>query len=76
MKAADIQDSEILALVERRRENGTPFTSFDIKDALADRFPSKVIQAKLAQMVNKGRLIGCACGCRGDFRVPDMEGRE
>ena len=66
MKAAFITDNAINALVS------TGVTSlFEIQDCLA-QFPRKVVLAKLRQMVNKGRLEGCACGCRGDFKVKDM----
>jgi hypothetical protein len=72
MKAADIKDAEIYELVEREAaERGLKWgSSFYIHDALGERFPYNVIRAKLYQMVNKGRLNGCSCGCRGDFTVP------
>lgn len=34
-------------------------------------FPYKVLLAKCRQMINKGRLKGCGCGCRGDFELPE-----
>ncbi len=63
MKAADISDEVIKTLVA----SGIP-SLYAIQEHLA--FPPKVVLAKIRQMVNKGRLIGCACGCRGDFEIP------
>ncbi len=62
--AKDIPDQVIYAQV--RAGN---VTLWAIQDALHSHHP-KVVHAKLKQMVNKGRLLGCACGCRGDFSVP------
>ena len=33
--------------------------------------PPKVVLAKLRSMVKRGLILGCACGCRGDFRFED-----
>jgi hypothetical protein len=65
-KASDIGDSLITAAI------GIGVTSLPhLQAEMADFYPPKVVQAKLAQMVNKGRLLGCACGCRGDFAIPE-----
>lgn len=37
--------------------------------------PTKVVRAKLASLVKRGLLIGCTCGCRGDFH-PTQKGIE
>ena len=66
MKASDITDERILeVMAETRLEWGVSLL-YDIQKALPE-FPPKVVLAKLRQMVNKKRLDGCACGCRGDF---------
>lgn len=31
--------------------------------------PPKLVLAKARQMIDKGTITGCACGCRGDFEV-------
>lgn len=66
MKAADITDTEIYVLVA-----GGVRSLFAIQDHFARTrgIPEKVTKAKLAQMVNKKRLDGCACGCNGDFAM-------
>lgn len=66
MKAADISDETILEIVGRSALK-LGATVSEICDGLP-QFPYKVVMAKLRQMVNKKRLAGCVCGCRGDFR--------
>lgn len=96
MKASDITDDQIYELVATATfegfegmkawhiaEVGTPscLMAWDAVKALP-QYPKKVVLAKLRQMVEKGRLRGCPCGCRGDFRFPweefgfGYEGRE
>jgi len=31
--------------------------------------PEKVVLAKLRKLLKRGLVAGCACGCRGDWRV-------
>lgn len=33
--------------------------------------PAKLVLAKMRQMIKKGLLDGCACGCRGDFTLTE-----
>jgi hypothetical protein len=72
MKASDIADERIYELVAAaRRSDGEPscLMLLGVRDALQE-FPEAVVYAKLRQMIAKGRLRGCPCGCRGDFRFP------
>lgn len=39
------------------------------ENAIPPNTPEKVILAKLRAMIKKGVIQGCACGCRGDFRI-------
>jgi hypothetical protein len=66
MKTSDITDARIYELVRAGGECGQQLAR--IEEALRE-FPSKVVRAKLGRMIEKGRLQGCACGCRGDFKV-------
>lgn len=71
MKATDIPDTAIYEVMEAY-QTASGFSStmaWDIGKALP-ALPPKVIQAKLRLMVAAGRLRGCPCGCRGDFRFP------
>jgi len=70
MKASDISDDAVYAVLAAS-ERGCAYI-WDIRRALI-QFPSKVVSAKCKQMVTSGRMRGCPCGCRGDFRFPWQE---
>lgn len=75
MKASDITDEPIVTAVrETRGRYGVPrwATKLDVQERLAP-VPPKVVLAKLASAIRRGVLLGCACGCRGDFEIPDDE---
>ena len=68
MKASDITDEQVLAVVDAAIARGRWCALVsDVCDALP-AFPYKVVLAKIRQMINKDRLDGCGCGCRGDLR--------
>lgn len=79
MKAADLDDVEVLVVVERvARETGRVNLGAN-REAVSDHFadtPEKVTLAKLRSLVKRGLLNGCACGCRGDFTVTDAGARK
>lgn len=31
--------------------------------------PEKVVIAKAKRLIGRGLIVGCACGCRGDFEI-------
>jgi hypothetical protein len=33
--------------------------------------PDKLAHAKMVQLISKGLVSGCSCGCRGDFEITD-----
>ena len=35
--------------------------------------PPKLARIKMGQMIRKGLVDGCACGCRGDFRLQETK---
>ncbi len=67
MKAADISDCQVFAVVDRIRSTENRWTHTDDLCEAFPTFPYKVVLAKMRQMVNKKRIGGCGCGCRGDF---------
>lgn len=77
IKAADIPDETLLRVVDHiQRESGMWALTPDIAAVIEDcHVPWKVVNAKLAKLINRGLLDGCTCGCRGDFELTD-EGRE
>lgn len=48
---------------------GTPENINEPRLAVLDvpGVPEKLVLAKASKMIRRGRLDGCACGCRGDF---------
>lgn len=44
----------------------------DLTDKLG--VPRDVLLAKLKRLIEAGLVDGCACGCRGDFTVPNKSG--
>lgn len=80
MKAADISDREMLAFILPINEEGQARGSAgwaQVWDLVPHwpGFPQKVVMAKAKQLVKRGLLDGCTCGCRGDFTVTE-KGRE
>lgn len=72
IQAKDITDAQILAAQAAvRGRHGVPHwaTTWDIQEHLA-AFPPKVVLAKLRSMKRRGIMVGCACGCRGDWEMP------
>lgn len=37
--------------------------------AMPAGIPSRLILAKMKQLIKRDLVIGCACGCRGDFSI-------
>ena len=66
MKAADIPENVIFDVIEKRKYRNLGAGRWEFESALP-QFPPKVILAKLRQMLKKNAIVGCGCGCRGDF---------
>ncbi len=87
MKAADIPDIEMLEFIDGLKPGRIP--KWNLEPYWITRseillpeveyrfrmFPVKVVRAKLARMIKRGLLNGCACGCRGEFEVTE-KGRQ
>lgn len=66
LKASDISDEMFKAALVPGMWNNR----FDVADRL--RVPDKVALAKARTMIRKNRgVVGCYCGCRGDFELVD-----
>jgi hypothetical protein len=46
-----------------------------VTHAMPDGVPEKLALAKMKQLIKRGLVSGCCCGCRGDFEITD-KGRE
>lgn len=55
-------------------DEGMPYSN-SLSRALPDGVPVKLARAKIAQMVKKGLVSACTCGCCGDIEITD-KGRE
>lgn len=40
-----------------------------IRPAFPVDCPDHLLLAKMKQLIRKGLVLGCACGCRGDFQI-------
>lgn len=81
-QAKDVPESVLLAVF--RANPLTFFTHYEsaVSPSLLDAapelraFPRKVLAAKLASLVRRGLIDGCACGCRGDWHARTAETEE
>lgn len=78
MQANDIPEVAVLQFLESL--NGSPATWFDnegelfansVQHGMPAGVPPKIALAKMAAMIRKELVDGCACGCRGDFIIAD-----
>lgn len=72
MQCKDIPDAAMLEAV--RRAPGIWRLSWDVHDELEELVgpaPPRLFRAKIAKLIARGLLGGCACGCRGDFHLPE-----
>lgn len=42
-----------------------------ISHAMPEGTPEKLAVAKMRNLIKKGYVNGCCCGCRGDFEITD-----
>lgn len=76
--AKDIPDVEMLQAVENARlafGGAWAVRNRDLDPKHFPDIPMKVCQAKRRQLIKRGLMDGCTCGCRGDFTLTD-KGRE
>lgn len=70
-QAKHLDTRKVLAfIVDHCKKTGhlwTTYYDFEREFPDFDKFPTKVVRAKMAYLVAKGFLDGCLCGCRGDF---------
>ena len=78
MQCKDIPDRAIIAFIESL--DGRWGTWFDYGEeppensvvrAMPPGTPPKLVRAKMAGLIRRGLISGCACGCRGDFEITD-----
>lgn len=75
MKAADIPDSVVFQAIDSARDERRSWACISDVAALVPDMPWKVVLAKCRQMIYKGRIDGCPCGCRGDLQRIETSSR-
>lgn len=80
MQCKDIPDRPILEFLAdpaRYEQSPTGWANWcfedehDVTQACPDGTPSKLVLAKMRQMIRRGVVDGCPCGCRGDFVITE-----
>lgn len=75
MQCKDIPDAPILSfLVSLDGQWANWFgDEYDnsVTHAMPKNTPSKLVLAKMAQLMKRGLVDGCDCGCRGDFEITE-----
>lgn len=77
MQAKDVPDLPVLQfLADLNGEWAFWFGGHarSVGNAMPPETPHKVVLAKMRQLMKRGLVKGCGCGCRGDFEITD-EGR-
>lgn len=71
MQCKDIPEQPILDFLKlhsgRWSTWGVGYSMPTVADAMPPGTPTKLQLAKMRQMMKKGLVTGCGCGCRGDF---------
>lgn len=79
LRCEDIPDRPILQFLSERNIWGTWFStafSNSVRHAMPPGTPDKLVLAKMRQLIRRGVVDGCDCGCRGDFEITDKGRRE
>jgi hypothetical protein len=74
MQCKDIPDRPVLEFLAKRPgvwHNWYFGDDKDVRIAMPDGVPEKLVLAKMRQMIRRGVVDGCPCGCRGDFVITD-----
>jgi hypothetical protein len=74
MQAKDVSDNAVLRFLESREGVWCNWSLGDVNDvsaAMPEGTPSKVRLAKMRQLIRRGLVEGCPCGCRGDFEITE-----
>lgn len=77
MQCKDIPDLPILEFLVSLKDPkwcdgyrwATWFNGYDnsVQNGMPENVPEKLALAKMKQLIKRGLVDGCGCGCRGDF---------
>lgn len=77
MQCKDIPDLDVLRFLAQLGCWGTWFWFEDYKpknsvlNAMPPKTPVKVARAKMKRLISRDLVIGCSCGCRGDYEITE-----
>jgi hypothetical protein len=75
MQCKDIADTPLLRFIaDKQAEIGMWVCYWDLEPPYSD-LPDKLFRAKMGQLLKRGLVTGCNCGCRGDYEMT-VKGRE
>ena len=85
MQCKDIPDMPILRFLDQCRDGDSPRWATwgdghgvmpTVQDAMPPGTPEKLQLAKMSRLMRRGLVVGCDCGCRGDFELSGAGIRE
>ena len=77
MQCKDISTEKILEWLNNRRINkkiwACWFDGFEnsIGQCMPEDVPDKLKIVKMSNLIDKGLVDGCGCGCRGDYEITE-----
>lgn len=75
MQCKDIPDKPILEFLLKHKGEWCTWYSVDetdVSQAMPKDLPNKkLVLAKMRQLMRRGLVDGCNCGCRGDFEITE-----
>lgn len=80
MQCKDIPDAPILRFLSEhggigctawRGADGAPINERSVLHVMPANVPDKLATAKLRQLMRRGLVDGCDCGCRGDWELTE-----
>lgn len=80
MQCKDIPDRPVLEFIHGLHGSATWFWSESYKPdnsvarAMPQDISERLVLAKMRNLVQRGLVDGCACGCRGDFKLTEKGG--
>lgn len=72
MQCKDIPERPILELLLKSGPHWCNWyfgDEYDVRNAMPPGIPEKLILAKMKNLIRRGLVGGCDCGCRGDFVI-------
>lgn len=69
MKCKDIADEPLVRFIATKQaQKNLWVNTWDFEPPYSD-LPDKLFRAKMGQLMKRGLITGCNCGCRGDYEI-------